>query len=244
LGTSAAEMASNKFKALLKTKSSINVIFAAAPSQSEFLDGLLNDSSIPWNSINAFHMDEYLGLPENAVQSFGNFLRKKLFDHVNFRSVNYINGNCSDSKEECDRYTKLLMQNPPDIVCMGIGENTHIAFNDPHVANFHDPALVKVVSLDDACRQQQVNDGCFKNLDDVPLHALTLTVPALLQAQFIYCMVPGKTKNQAVTNTLSQPVSEAYPSTILRTHRAATLFVDQDSCYPPDNSFTKSSQQK
>src|SRR5688572_21414974 len=117
LGALAAKMVSDKFKTLLQKKSSINVIFAAAPSQSEFLNGLLNDPSVPWHSINAFHMDEYLGLPDHAIQSFGNFLRNKLFNHVPLRSVNYIDGTCLDSKAECERYANLLIQNPPDIVC-------------------------------------------------------------------------------------------------------------------------------
>jgi glucosamine-6-phosphate deaminase len=229
LGEAAAEMAGKKFKALLKEKSVINVIFAAAPSQSEFLHALRTNRSIPWSRINAFHMDEYLGLSDSAPQRFGNFLRHQLFDHVPLRSVNYIDGDCPDSIEECQRYGKLITDNPPDVVCMGIGENTHIAFNDPHIANFEDPEIVKMVSLDQACRQQQVNDGCFKTLEAVPQYALTLTIPALLQAPFIYCMVPGKTKEQAVTHTLDQPISEVYPSTVLKKHQAAVLFVDKDS---------------
>jgi glucosamine-6-phosphate deaminase len=229
LGEAAAKLVSDRIIALLKEKQHINVIFAAAPSQSEFLNELSKDPTIPWNKINAFHMDEYLGLHDDAPQLFGNFLRTKLFDNVPFKSVNYINGNAADHKKECKRYAALLENNPPDIVCMGIGENTHIAFNDPHIAKFNDSEMVKVVSLDEACRQQQVNDGCFKTLDNVPEHALTLTVPALIQASFIYCMVPGKTKEQAVTNTLNQPISEIYPATILKRHNAAVLFVDKDS---------------
>ena len=229
LGETAAKMVSDKVKALLLAKEDINVIFAAAPSQSEFLNSLAGDSTIPWSNINAFHMDEYLGLSEASSQLFGNFLRRQLFDRVPFRSISYLNGNASDTKAECERYTKLLAQHPPDIVCMGIGENTHIAFNDPHVANFHDPDMIKVVTLDHACRQQQVNDGCFKTLAEVPRHALTLTIPALMQASYIYCMVPGKNKEQAVLHTLDQPISEVYPSTILKKHDAAILFVDKDS---------------
>jgi glucosamine-6-phosphate deaminase len=229
LGEEAAKIVSDKLKALLREKLYVNMIFAAAPSQSEFLHALVNDSTIAWSKINAFHMDEYLGLPAAAPQGFGNFLRYNLFDHVRLRSVNYLQGNCLDTTKECKRYGMLLAENPPDVVCMGIGENAHIAFNDPHIANFQDPEIVKVVSLDQACRQQQVNDGCFKTLDEVPQQALTLTIPVLLQASFIYCMVPGKTKKQAVANTLNQPVSEVYPATILKKHQAAILFVDRDS---------------
>jgi glucosamine-6-phosphate deaminase len=135
----------------------------------------------------------------------------------------------TDLEGECRRYGELLMRYPVDVVFMGIGENTHIAFNDPHVARFDDPRIVKVVDLDEACRQQQVNDGCFKTLGDVPRNALTLTIPALMKADHIFCMVPGKTKAQAVYHTLNSEISERFPSTILRTHPSAILFIDKDS---------------
>ena len=229
LGEAAAMMVSIQIKDLLQTKPFVNIIFAAAPSQNEFLQALGTDHSIPWEQINAFHMDEYLGLDDTAPQLFSLFLKAMLFDRLQLRSVNYINGNAVDVQKECSRYAALLNNNPPDITCMGIGENTHLAFNDPHKANFNDPELVKLVELDMASRLQQVNDGCFNTLQDVPLLALTLTIPALLKAEYIYCMVPGKTKQAAIKHTLSEPVTEAYPSTILRTHGAATLFVDRDS---------------
>jgi glucosamine-6-phosphate deaminase len=229
LGNTAAVMVSDRIKSLLEEKQYINIIFAAAPSQNEFLEALINDSTINWERINAFHMDEYLGLPEAAPQLFGSFLKSKLFVHVPFRSVNYINANSPGIQKECDRYTELLTNNPPDIVCMGIGENTHIAFNDPHKADFNDPKSIKMVALDLICRQQQVNDSCFNTLKDVPGYALTLTIPALMKAPFIFCMVPGQTKASAIWHTLTEPVTENYPSTILRNHDDAILFVDVDS---------------
>ncbi|MDR6941062.1 glucosamine-6-phosphate deaminase [Mucilaginibacter pocheonensis] len=229
LGQTAAKMVSEKIRQLLFTKPAINMIFAAAPSQNEFLDALSNDDSIDWQKINAFHMDEYLGLPPAAPELFGSFLKKKLFDRVPFASVNYINGDLLNYKAECDRYSNLIKNNPADIVCMGIGENTHLAFNDPHVADFNDPEIVKMVQLDLACRQQQVNDGCFDTLNDVPEYAITLTIPALMSSTYIYCMVPGSNKEAAVKHTLDEPVSDYYPSTILKTHNNAMLFLDQDS---------------
>jgi glucosamine-6-phosphate deaminase len=229
LGKIAADMVSSKIKQLLLTKSAVNIIFAAAPSQNEFLSALVNDDSIEWQKINAFHMDEYLGLPDGAPQLFSSFLKERIFYSVPFRSINCINGNPENAAEECERYTMLLKEYPADMVCMGIGENTHIAFNDPHVANFNDPEFVKTVALDLACRQQQVNDGCFATLQDVPQHAITLTVPALMRAPYLFCMVPGVNKAQAVSFTLNEPVSERYPSTILKTHPGAVLFVDEDS---------------
>ncbi|WPU96362.1 glucosamine-6-phosphate deaminase [Mucilaginibacter sabulilitoris] len=229
LGQVAAKMVAKKINQLLQAKPVINIIFAAAPSQNEFLDALINEPDIEWQKINAFHMDEYLGLPPAAPELFSSFLKKKIFSRVPFAWVNYINGSLVDCKAECERYTQLLLSNPADIVCMGIGENTHIAFNDPHVADFNDPETVKLVQLDLACRQQQVNDGCFDTLNDVPEYALTLTIPALMSASHVFCMVPGVNKAQAVKYTLEEPVSEHYPSTILKTHDHAVLFVDTDS---------------
>jgi len=146
-----------------------------------------------------------------------------------FNSVNYINGDTPDTQAECERYTQLLAEYSPDIVCMGIGENGHIAFNDPHVADFSDPFRVKVVSLDHECRQQQVNDGCFGSLEQVPTHALTLTVPSLMAGSFIYCMVPGKNKARAVSNTLTGSIDEQCPASVLRKHPNAILFLDKES---------------
>jgi glucosamine-6-phosphate deaminase len=229
LGQTAARMVSKTIEQLLLSKPLINMIFAAAPSQNEFLDALVSDSSIEWQKINAFHMDEYLGLPYAAPQLFSSFLKRKLFERVPFASVNCIDGNAADHKAECERYSRLLKSNPVDIVCMGIGENTHIAFNDPHVANFRDPETVKRVQLDLTCRQQQVNDGCFDTLNAVPQYALTLTIPALMCASHIFCMVPGVNKAAAVKHTLQGAVLQRYPSSILKIHSNAILFVDADS---------------
>ena len=228
LGAAAAEILTAKISELLKTKEYINIIFASAPSQNEFLAELLN-KNIEWNRINAFHMDEYIGLHPDASQGFGNFLKNRLFSKVNCREVNYLNGNATDPQDECKRYSDLLINYPTDIVCLGIGENTHLAFNDPHVADFNDPLIVKVVDLDQDCRSQQVNDGCFATIDDVPTHALTITMPALFKSTFAYAIVPGKFKANAIFHTLNSDISELYPSTILRRHDHAVLFIDEDS---------------
>lgn len=229
LGDSAAQAVGNCLRTLLAEQATVSVIFAAAPSQEEFLAALCQEEAIDWSRIHAFHMDEYVQLAEDAPQRFGNFLKERIFDRVPFQTVNYLNGNAPDLTAECQRYSDLLKQHAVDVVCMGIGENCHIAFNDPHVADFNDPVLVKVVDLDQACRQQQVNDKCFAVFEDVPTHALTLTVPALMQAPHVFCMVPGVNKAQAIYHTLHSPVSEQYPSTILRLHEDAILFVDTDS---------------
>jgi len=229
LGRAAGGEAGNKIKELLHTQQYANIIFAAAPSQNEFLESLINQEGIQWERINAFHMDEYIGLPPTAPQAFGNFLRERIFDRKPFHSVNYLNGQCESKETECNRYAQLLRANPADIVCMGIGENAHIAFNDPHIADFNDKAQVKVVELDELCRQQQVNDGCFTSIGQVPTHALTVTIPVLLKARYIFCMVPGSNKAQAIANTIEQEISQRYPSTILRNHQSAILYIDKQS---------------
>lgn len=228
LGTSAGRAAAAKIKELLEAKGSIRMIFAAAPSQNEFLETLAADPDIDWSRITAFHMDEYIGLPNDAPQKFSRFLSERLFDVVKPGRVHLIDSS-SQIEAECHRYGELLREAPIDIVCLGIGENGHIAFNDPPVADFEDPLTVKPVELDDECRQQQVNDGCFGTFDDVPTHALTLTIPTLMSGAYLYCMVPGPTKRAAVNRTLNGPISTDCPSTVLRRHPNCTLYVDRDS---------------
>lgn len=213
----------------LSEKETINMIFAAAPSQNEVLANLANDMEIPWGRVNAFHMDEYIGLDKNAPQGFGNFLRDHIFGIAPFKSVNYIRIDAPDAEAECERYSALLRENPVDIVVLGIGENGHIAFNDPPFADFSDPKLVKPVKLDEVCRNQQVNDGCFASIDEVPTHALTLTVPALMSGKELYCIVPAKTKANAVYAAVNGEISEICPASVLRTHKNATLYLDPDS---------------
>ena len=229
MGKAAAEEAAAAIRAAIAAKGEINMIFAAAPSQNEFLAHLIADKSIDFTKINAFHMDEYIGLPADAPQAFGNFLRERLFERVPFKTVNTIDSTAADPEAECRRYAALLQAHPCDIVCMGIGENGHIAFNDPHVADFGDKAAVKVVALDETCRQQQVNDGCFARLDDVPTHALTLTIPTLTAPEAVFCIVPAKTKANAVYAALRGGITEACPASILRRHANATLYCDADS---------------
>lgn len=229
MGDVAAKEIAEKLKELLAGKNEVNMLFAAAPSQSEMLQTLTQIDGIAWNRVNAFHMDEYVGLSREEKQSFGSFLRENIFSKLDFKQVNYINGVADDREEECERYAQLLADHPLDIGCLGIGENCHIAFNDPHVADFNDEKDVKIVDLDLACRQQQVNDGCFSTLDNVPKFAFTLTIPSLVRAKHIFCVVPGKNKAQAVQHTFEQDIQELYPSTKLREHDSATMYIDADS---------------
>jgi glucosamine-6-phosphate deaminase len=226
MGKFAANDVAEQIVKLQQGQDEIRMVFAAAPSQNEFLQHLITDERIKWSSITAFHMDEYIGLQQEAPQLFQNFLNERLFDKVPFKKVHLIN---SSNENEEERYTKLLQESQIDLVCLGIGENGHIAFNDPPVADFADEKIMKKVKLDAACRQQQVNDGCFSSLEEVPLYALTLTIPALMSAKSMYCVVPGKTKSNAVYQTLNGPVSTVCPSTILRKHSHAFLYLDEDS---------------
>ena len=229
MGEVAALDIKTRFCELLKEKAEINVIFAAAPSQNDVLKSLAEDKDIEWGRINAYHMDEYIGLDKDAPQGFGNFLRDHIFGLAPFKSVNYIDCTAKDPDKEAVRYAKLLSDNPTDVVVMGIGENGHIAFNDPPVADFNDKVLVKPVKLDEICRNQQVNDGCFKKIDDVPTHALTLTVPALVKAPYLFCIVPAPTKAWAVKETLTGTIDEHCPASILRRQDNAILYLDKDS---------------
>lgn len=229
MGKAAAEDIYAAICAQLAKKEEINMIFAAAPSQNTTLKALL-EKDVAWERINAFHMDEYIGLPAGSNASFQTYLRDHLFSKAPFKSVNYINAFSDDKDAECARYAALLTQYPVDIVVLGIGENGHIAFNDPPVADFHDPKLIKPVKLDERCRTQQVHDGCFATIDDVPQYALSLTVPALLKAQQMFCVVPYATKAEAVKEMLTTDhIDEHCPATALRKHAGATLYCDKES---------------
>lgn len=228
MGIDAANDVATAINEMLQKKDEINMIFAAAPSQQEFMQHLIADKSIDWTRINAFHMDEYIGLEKDASQAFGNFLKERLFSKAPFKSIHYIDGQ-EDPEKECERYAQLLDKYPVDIVCLGIGENGHIAFNDPHVADFNDPKMVKVVDLDLACRTQQVNEGCFIKLNLVPSQAITVTIPALLKADSMFCMVPAENKAKAVKRTLDGEIDEECPATILRTKEKAILYLDKAS---------------
>lgn len=229
LGKIAAKNISNIISSLLEINDEVRMIFAAAPSQNEFLSELIKYRDIDWSRVTAFHMDEYIGLPPGSNQLFSKYLSDNIFSKVNFKKVHIINSQETNILEECERYEKLLKEKPIDIVCMGIGENGHLAFNDPPVANFNDKKFVKVVKLDDTCKQQQVNDGCFNSIEEVPTHAVTLTVPALMSGSLLSIMVPGKRKAIAVKNTLRGEITTDCPASILRTHPNAYLYIDEDS---------------
>lgn len=229
LGKNAAVNVGKLINNLLAIKNEIRIVFAAAPSQNEFLAELVKNPTIEWSKIIAFHMDEYVGLPKNAQQLFGRYLHDHLFSKVNFKDIIIINSQAQSIEAECRRYEILLSENIIDIVCMGIGENGHIAFNDPPVADFNDNKFVKIVELDLPCRNQQVNDGCFASVEEVPKYAITLTVPALMSGSHLSITVPGIRKADAVKRSLYDKITTECPASIVRTHKNAILYLDNDS---------------
>lgn len=228
MGKAAAADIFAAMQRLLAEKERIRIVFAAAPSQNECLAALVQSEGLDWSRVTTFHMDEYIGLAPSAPQRFGNFLSRQLFDLVSPGEVHLIDG-MNDPEAECDRYSGLITAAPIDMVVLGIGENGHIAFNDPPVADFADPLWVKQVKLDENCRQQQVNDGCFASLEEVPEYAFTLTIPALMSGAHLFCVVPGASKRAAVQRTLHGDIRETCPASILRRHADCTLYVDLES---------------
>jgi glucosamine-6-phosphate deaminase len=228
MGSAAATLIAQQIADLLEAKELVRMVFAAAPSQAEMISSLLAIKTISWERVTAFHMDDYLDLPPDAPQRFANWLETHLFSKASFGTVHRIPA-IGNAEEICADYATLLAAAPIDIACLGIGVNGHIAFNDPPVADFDDPAMVKVVELDDTCRQQQVDDGCFEMLEDVPNKAITLTVPQLMAAEAIYCVVPGSHKRNAVEAALHGPISTACPASVLRSHPNCCVFLDREA---------------
>ena len=229
MGQNAGKEAASCIKKLLAEKKSVNVMFAAAPSQNETLATLLVDEEIDWSRINAYHMDEYVGLEPSHSAGFRNYLKRTIFDKKAFQAINLLNGNADDIELEAARYSKILQDNPLDVCILGVGENGHIAFNDPPVADFNDSKYVKVVELENRCRVQQVHDGCFENLETVPTHALSVTIPGLMQAKYMFCSVPAATKAEAIYHMINDSISPECPATILKTHEGARLYTDKDA---------------
>lgn len=230
MGAAAAQQGAECLKMLLEKQEYVNVMFAAAPSQNELLAGLLT-SDVDWTRVNAYHMDDYVGLPPEDSRRFPNFLKDRLFDLLPFRSIHCMpsTSDSEDGLRAAAEYDALLRANPLDVCFMGIGENGHIAFNDPWVADFNDPYWTKVVELDEVCRMQQVHDGCFASLEEVPCQAMTVTIPALISAKEIFCVVPSATKAAAVDKLLQGEITIDCPATALLEHPSARLYLDTDS---------------
>jgi glucosamine-6-phosphate deaminase len=228
-GAAAAAAVANAIGSLLARDGKASVIFASAPSQNEFLAALRGAPGIDWTKVTAFHLDEYAGIPSGHPASFRRFLVDRLFAHVRVAAFHGLDGEAPDLGAECERYASLLRAHPPSLAILGIGENGHLAFIDPPFCDFAEPRDVRVVELDGPCRAQQVHDGCFARIEEVPRTALSLTVPFLMRVPRAVAIVPGPAKRAAVTAAVTGPVTTACPASILRRHRDATLFLDEAS---------------
>lgn len=228
-GESAARAVAQTFKDLDRNGKDISAIFATGASQLAVLEALTAIPGLPWGKIQGFHMDEYVGISDTHPASFRRYMREKLTGRVAMKQFWEIDGNVRDLEAFCQKYAEKLRAAAPRLCLLGIGENGHLAFNDPSEANFNDPADVKVVHLDRICKQQQVEEGWFGNLDEVPDRAITLSIPALFRVPKLIVSVPGTRKARIVRRTLEDPIGTNCPATILRTHPDATLYLDKES---------------
>lgn len=228
MGKAAADFVQRKLSEAISKKGSANLILATGASQFKFLEAL-KERNIEWQKITVFHLDEYKDISDSHPASFRKYLKDRILDAVQPKKIHFLNGDAEDVDAEMHQYAEALKKHPIDIACIGIGENGHIAFNDPPVADFKDPKLVKLVTLDEACRKQQLGEGWFPTFDDVPEQALTLTITAILNSKAISCAVPDERKAKAVYNTLYHEISTDCPATILRLHEDAKLFLDNAS---------------
>ncbi len=229
LARAATEDAARSVRDAIDTRGEANVMLATGNSQLVFLAELVQFTDIAWDRVRAFHMDEYVGLPASHPASFRRYMRERVASRLPVKEFHYLEGDAPDPQAEAYRYEELLRTYPLDLCCCGIGENGHLAFNDPPVADFDDPREVKIVPLEPASRHQQVGEGHFATIDDVPTHAITVTIPALLRAGSVLAIVPEARKAQPVHDALYGPISTACPSSILRQQPNATLYLDAES---------------
>jgi glucosamine-6-phosphate deaminase len=229
MGQAAAIEASAIIQSALQEKGVANAIVATGNSQLTFLAALREIEEIDWSKVNIFHMDEYVGIDPEHPASFPRFLQRHFLDYVNPKAFYPVRAQAEDLEVACKEYEELLRAHPADLCALGIGENGHLAFNDPPYALFDDPVWVKVVELAEASRRQQVGEGHFSSLEEVPTHAITLTIPALLAAKVVLCIVPEARKAEAVRACLKDPISEERPGSVLRRVDHAHLYLDQDS---------------
>jgi len=229
LAAAAAAEVNAYLREVIARQGEARVILATGNSQLQFLDVLIGLGGVDWSKITAFHMDEYLGIGANHKASFRRYMRERVAGRVQPRQFNYLEGDALEPLKECERYAALLQARPIDLCCLGVGENGHIAFNDPPVADFQDPRAVKIVKLDDACLRQQVGEGHFPSIELMPHYALTLTVPMLCSAKKMLCISPERRKAQAIKDALHGPITPACPASHLRTQKQCVLLLDTES---------------
>jgi glucosamine-6-phosphate deaminase len=227
-GSAAAQAAASALQELSRL-GTIGVIFATGASQFDTLAALTAFENLPWDRVRGFHMDEYIGLSPEHPASFRRYLRERLVSKIGMKEFHEIDGNAPDPERTALEYADKLRAAGPQLCLLGIGENGHLAFNDPPVADFNDPLDAKVVSLDAQCRRQQLAEGWFPSIDDVPTAAITLTIPALMRVPKLIASVPGTRKADIVRRTIQEPISTSCPATILRTHLDVTVFLDPES---------------
>ncbi|MGI8746398.1 MAG: 6-phosphogluconolactonase [Bryobacteraceae bacterium] len=229
LGAAAAGDAAAITREAIRLRGGARVVVGTGNSQLRPIESLTQATDITWSAVEVFHLDEYVGIGAEHPASFRRWVVQYLVDKVRPGKVHYMAGDAPDLQAEMERYSKLLTEAPIDLSFVGFGENGHIAFNDPHVADFSDPLLVKIVRLDEACRRQQVGEGHFPDIESVPLDALTLTCPALMLAETWICCVPDMRKARAVKCALEGPVSTACPASLARVHPKSYLYLDTSS---------------
>ena len=229
LGTAAARATAKVLREIAEEQDNIAAIFATGASQLATLDALSKMEGLPWERVHGFHLDEYVGLPIDHAASFRGYLRKHLTQKVRMKTFHEIDGTSPDPEDECRLYASRLLSNAPRLCLLGIGENGHLAFNDPSNAKFNDPLDVKVVELDPECKQQQVAEGWFNGPEDVPQHAISLTIPALMRVPKLIVSVPGSRKAAVMRRSIEEAISPKCPATVLRNHPDVTVYLDRDS---------------
>lgn len=229
LGREAGKAAASKVREAIDKNNCANVILATGMSQFETLEQFIKEPDIDWGKVRMFHLDEYIGLPETHMASFRKYLRERFIDQVDpLLEVYLINGEAPDPKEECARLGRIIQQYPIDVAFVGIGENGHLAFNDPP-ADFETEEPYLVVNLDDKCRTQQLGEGWFKSLEDVPSQAISMSIRQIMKTKSLICAIPDSRKAQAVKDCLTLPVSNLHPASILQQHADCSFFLDKAS---------------
>jgi glucosamine-6-phosphate deaminase len=229
LGRAAAARGADLIRSSIRRQGEARVIIATGNSQDEMVAALVQSPGIDWGKVTVFHMDEYLGISTGHRASFRHWLKEHLLNQVSPKQAYFLEGDAEDAGAEMARYSQLLFQAPIEVCFLGIGENGHIAFNDPHVADFNDPKTIKIVDLDERCRRQQVGEGHFCTIEEVPRQAITLTCPTLMRSENLVCCVPDARKAEAVRNALEGEIATTCPGSLLRTHPHATIYLDRDS---------------
>lgn len=229
MGEAAARQAAEIIREAIAERGKARIVVATGNSQIEFIQALVARPDVDWNRVEVFHLDEYVNISPSHPSSFRHWIQTRLVDKVHPGRVEFIAGDASDLDGELARYAGVLSEAPNDLGFVGFGENGHVAFNDPPVADFQDPLLVKRVVLDEACRRQQAGEGHFKDIDSVPREAVTITCSGLLKIRRWICCVPERRKAEAVRNALKGPITTACPASIVREHPDATVYLDEDS---------------